>query len=129
MGISELYRNLVTPVGAPELNKPQPNNTAKNAPTNEFANVLKKEQAGDLILSQHAQTRIKSRQIPWNDAILNRIKEGVQTAESKGSKEALILADNIAVIANVKSKTIVTAMDSSQLKGRVFTNIDSAVLV
>jgi flagellar operon protein len=128
MGISELYRNLVTPTGAPEI-KPQTNNPAKNIPPNEFANVLKKEQSSDLTLSQHAQTRIKSRQIPWNDAIFNRIKEGVQTAESKGSKEALILADNIAVIANVKSKTIVTAMDSSQLKGRVFTNIDSAVLV
>ena len=33
------------------------------------------------------------------------------------------------LIANVKSRTIITAMDKSQMKDRIFTNIDSAVLV
>jgi flagellar operon protein len=59
----------------------------------------------------------------------NRIVSGLNQAESKGSREALILADNVAVIANVKSRTIVTAMDRGQMKERIFTNIDSAVLV
>lgn len=82
-----------------------------------------------LQLSQHAETRIRSRAIPWNEQLEKRISDGIRVAESKGSREALILADDVAVIANVRSKTVITAMDKSQMKDRVFTNIDSTVLV
>lgn len=98
-----------------------------NAPS-EFQQILEKEERL-LNLSQHAETRIRSREIPWNEDLERRIAGGIDQAQGKGSKEALIIADNVAVIANVKSRTIVTAMDRSQLKERVFTNIDSAVLV
>ena len=58
-----------------------------------------------------------------------RIGKGIDTAQAKGSREALILSDDVAVIANVKSRTIVTAIDRSEMKERIFTNIDSAVIV
>lgn len=80
-------------------------------------------------MSQHAETRIRSREIPWNAAMEKRVMGGIEALEAKGSREALILADDVAFIANIRSKTIVTAMDRTQLKERVFTNIDSAVLV
>lgn len=94
----------------------------------EFQKVLKQEES-KINMSQHAETRIRSRDIPWSPALEKRVMEGIEALEAKGSREALILADGVAFIANVRSKTIVTAMDRTQLKERVFTNIDSAVLV
>ncbi len=94
----------------------------------EFKDLLKTEQS-KVHLSSHAETRIKSREIPWSPQLEARISKGMDQAHSKGSKEALILADNVAVIANVNTRTVVTAMDRGQMKERIFTNIDSAVLV
>jgi hypothetical protein len=37
--------------------------------------------------------------------------------------------DNMAMIVNVKNKTIVTAMDGAAMKDNVFTHIDSAVII
>ena len=142
MSIAELYRS-ISPGGiAPaQANPPAKQNTpAKGA--DDFQKLLQGEQSkidlsrGEpklwelkLNLSQHAETRIRSREIPWDAAIEQRVNRGIDQAQAKGSRETLILADNLAVIANVKSRTVITAMDRSQLKERIFTNIDSAVLV
>jgi flagellar operon protein len=128
MSISELFRasGAITPAVGPatESGKTGAKPGVGGAP-NEFQRILDRQ----LHFSKHAETRIKSREIPWNDAIESRISQGIDAAQAKGSREALILADNIAVIANVKSRTVITAMDKTQLKERIFTNIDSAVLV
>ncbi len=132
MSISEIYRGIVTnpsvdtkgPQGGVTPSRPD----KPNGPS-EFQALLEKETHSTINLSQHAETRIRSREIPWNADLEKRIAGGMDQAQSKGSKEALIIAGDIAVIANVKSRTVVTAMDRSQLKERVFTNIDSAVLV
>jgi flagellar operon protein len=132
MSISELYRAIGAPggvsgpTGTPEPNAIPPRLTT-GAPS-EFQKLLKDEQT-KINLSHHAETRIRSRSIPWDEHIEKRISGGIDAAHAKGSREALIIADNVAVIANVKSRTIVTAMDRSQMKERIFTNIDSAVLV
>lgn len=131
MSISEIYRGIVTVPGGDPVGPSSQKGISKpdkpNGPS-EFQQILEKE-SHSLNLSQHAETRIRSREIPWNEALEQRISQGIDQAHSKGSREALIIADNVAVIANVKSRTVVTAMDKSQLKDRVFTNIDSAVLV
>lgn len=127
MSISELYRSVlppsVTPETKPELSPKLPGGMPKGP--SEFKQILD----GHLNLSQHAETRIRSREVPWDSQMEKRISDGIKVADSKGSREALILADNIAVIANVKSRTVITAMNRDQMKDRVFTNIDSAVLV
>ena len=130
MSIAELYRNIspgdigrTSEIGGGS--RPQ---TTKTPDPKEFQQALFREQQG-LSLSQHAETRIKSRDIPWNPAMEKRVQEGIDALEAKGSREALILADGVAFIANVKSRTIVSAMEQDKLKERVFTNIDSAVVV
>lgn len=130
MSISELYRAVSSPVGkSPSVGGDGPlplkSGTGVRGPS-EFSEILKKQ---ELNFSQHAETRIKSREIPWDAGIEKRVSDGIDAAQKKGSRETLILADNMALIANVKSRTIITAMDRSQLKERIFTNIDSAVLV
>lgn len=130
MGISDLYRAQipVTPsTGTPSRDTAVPSGQKPpSGAKSEFHSLLSQEQ---LKLSQHAETRIKSREIAWDATLQKRILEGLNSAESKGSREALIIAGDVAVIANVKSRTIITAMDRNELKDRIFTNIDSAVLV
>lgn len=134
MSIQDLYRAgapSVNPTGLGGINE-RPSVGKGNSPVSpeEFQKVLKQEEGKvNINMSHHAETRIRSRDIPWSPALEKRVMEGIEALEAKGSKEALILADGVAFIANVRSKTIVTAMDRTQLKERVFTNIDSAVLV
>jgi flagellar operon protein len=47
----------------------------------------------------------------------------------KGGKESLVMMGDAALVVSVKNRTVVTAMDRSQMKGNVFTNIDSAVVI
>lgn len=125
MSISDLYRGLVPlPSVSPSELAIRPGENKVSGPE-DFKKLLNEE----LKLSRHAETRIQSRQIPWNENIQEKIKLGLEKAEQKGSKETLILSDSLAVIVNVKTKTIITAMDPSQLKEKVFTNIDSTVLI
>ncbi len=128
MSISELYRATGAATGAispsTETRRPGAKPVLGNGPT-EFQQVLDRQ----LNFSKHAETRIRSREIPWSEALESRINKGIDAAEAKGSREALILADDVAVIANIKSRTVITAMDRTQLKEKIFTNIDSAVLV
>lgn len=123
--VSELMR-AIHPVDVGAVRATDTKSTAQVA--GEFTKLLREEQ-GRLQFSSHAETRIKSRSIPWSAELETRIAGGIDQAKSKGSREALILADNVAVIANVKSRTVITAMERSQMKEKIFTNIDSAVLV
>ena len=137
MSISELYRTTIQTSVSPAGGLKGRNEIGPEAPEklklpSEFEQILNRERvvpAPGISLSQHAETRIRSREIPWSSALEKRISSGMDQAQAKGSREALILADDVAVIANVKSRTVVTAMDRTQLKERIFTNIDSAVLV
>lgn len=124
MSISDLYRATAS-IRPTDLGQPERAPASKDLPNaEEFKSILD----GQVRFSRHAESRIRSRQIPWSDAIESRVAEGIAKAESKGSKEALILLDDLAVIANVQSRTIVTAMDKEQMKEKIFTNIDSTVL-
>jgi len=53
----------------------------------------------------------------------------VNKASEKGIKDSLIIMSNKAFVVNLKSKTVITAMDGEMLKNSVFTNIDGAVII
>ena len=59
---------------------------------------------------------------------LDRLNGAVQRAADKGSRDALVLMDNVAMVVSVKNRTVVTVVDKDSLKQNVFTNIDSAVI-
>ena len=128
MKVGELFRTLgPVPVHPSDsgIGRAERLNGSVKPNGSEFQKLLE----GSVTISQHAQSRIQSRSIPWTPDMERRISTGINVAQQKGSREALILADDVAVIANVKSRTIVTAMERSQMKEQVITNIDSAVLV
>jgi flagellar operon protein len=85
--------------------------------------------ADRLKLSGHAQTRLESRDIQLDAQAWERVMQGVEKAAQKGAKESLVMVDDVALIVSVKNRTVITAVEQSQLKENVFTNIDSAVIV
>jgi len=137
MSPSELYRSLGIGAVEPRVTPEKEPAVPKGSGISDFERVLRDQQvppgagapASGLKFSQHAETRIKSRSIPWNADLERRVNGGIDSARDKGSRETLILAGDVAVIANVKSRTVITAMDAANLKERIFTNIDSAVIV
>ncbi|MCH8927765.1 MAG: flagellar protein [Candidatus Marinimicrobia bacterium] len=91
-----------------------------------FSNVLRREV--DLKFSSHAINRLKDRQIILDPSEMQRLKNAVNIADLKGSKDALVLLNNNAFIVSVNNRTVVTALNNDENKGRVFTNIDSAII-
>ena len=84
--------------------------------------------ADALRFSAHAQTRLQSRHIDLQAGHLKPAAIGGGRAASKGSKDALVLMDDMAFVVSVTNRTVVTVVDKDNLKQNVFTNIDSAVI-
>ncbi|MFF2482646.1 TIGR02530 family flagellar biosynthesis protein [Paenibacillus sp. NPDC058071] len=116
----------ILPVKASLLQNQQKAQTANTAPASEFNKLLK---ASELNFSHHAETRMKQRGIQLQPEALSKIMDAVKEAETKGAVDSLIVLKDVAMIVNVPSRTVVTAMDGTQLHSNVFTQIDSAVII
>jgi flagellar operon protein len=77
--------------------------------------------------SAHARERIATRDIPLAEHDLPRIERAVDQAAAKGARNALLVADDFALIVNVPHRTVVTALGRGQMAQHVVTNIDSTV--
>jgi flagellar operon protein len=108
-----------------------PAGTGRAANGQSFSQELEKtlSQSQPLTFSGHAQSRLLTRQIQLTDQQRSRLEYGVQQAAQKGSKESLVVMDNLAFIVSVPNRTVVTAVDGANRNGNVFTQIDSAVIV
>jgi flagellar operon protein len=107
---------------------------ARTSAAGDFASILRSKlaaahPAGELRFSGHARKRIQQRDLKLGQRELSLLGQGVRRAEEKGSREALLLLEDMAFIVNVPNRTVVTALDRAQLRERVFTNIDSTVLL
>jgi flagellar operon protein len=123
---------LVPPVGAPAPVAPtRPGSGAPGAPAApsgpSFADVLG-EKSGAVQLSGHAKARIERRGIDLDSKTLERLQHGVDRAAAKGSRESVVLVDDVAFVVSVKARTVITAVDRASMRDHVFTNIDSAVI-
>lgn len=103
----------------------------KTVEGSQFRDVLQQEvtRAGPIKISAHAQKRLQERSITLGPEDLVKINSAVEKAAAKGSRESLVLYGDIALVASVKNRTVVTAMGAGEASGHVFTNIDSAVIV
>lgn len=93
-----------------------------------FNHVLQQEQSA-VKFSHHAEQRIKQRGIQLKPETMTKLANAVDQAASKGAVDSLIVMPDVALIVNVPNRTVVTAMDHSQMAGTVFTQIDSAVVL
>lgn len=119
------FPNPVQPTGSPTgVNKNQLSRPVGETP---FAKAL--EDAQGVRFSQHAQDRLRARNISFNNDQLQQLEGAVNSVAQKGGKDSLVMMGDAALVVSVKNRTVITAMDRSQMKGNVFTNIDSAVVI
>ncbi len=95
-------------------------------PSTPFKSIFQ-EELEKLKFSNHALKRLENRNISLSDADLGKIQNAVEKAESKGSKDSLVMMNDTAFIINIPNKTVVTAMPLNNSEENIFTNIDSVV--
>lgn len=86
------------------------------------------QEVAELKFSKHAAGRLIDRNIELSEAQMERLQEGARNAGQKGIKDSLVIVDELAFIVNVPNKTVVTALDQTEARGNIFTNIDGAVI-
>jgi len=92
-----------------------------------FQSILQKELRA-VKFSAHAQERLKSRNVEFSEQEMNKLERAVSRAEEKGSRDSLVMMDKVALIVNIKNRTVVTALDNQSMREHVFTNIDAAII-
>ncbi|MCL2204770.1 MAG: flagellar protein [Defluviitaleaceae bacterium] len=80
----------------------------------------------DILFSKHAALRLDSRDIKLSDDQISRLGTAIGKAQEKGIRDSLVIMDDVALVVNVRSRTVITAMNQQD---NVFTNIDGAVVV
>jgi len=96
-------------------------------PSVSFRDVLGSKMDMDVQFSKHAALRLNDRNIQLTGEQIDRVADGIVKASEKGIRDSLVLVDNVALVVNVKSRTVITAMNQSI--DNVFSNIDGAVIV
>jgi flagellar operon protein len=98
-------------------------------PGESFGSILQEKisENSGVKFSKHAELRLQTRNIQLTAAQKEKINNAVKKADEKGIRDAMVLVDNVALVVNVKNKTVITAVGSNELKDNVFTNIDGAV--
>lgn len=85
--------------------------------------------SGGIQFSRHAQARLHSRGIELSGDRINQLRQAIDKADSKGSKETLVLTDDSAFVVSVKNRMVITVFDKENLRQGVVTSIDSAVIM
>jgi len=110
---------------------PAPLATPDSARGASFADHLSaaKNDTGDIQLSAHAKQRVAQRGISLDAAERTALADAVQHLDAKGAQDAAVLRQDAAFVVNVPSRTVVTALDRTEMQQRVFTQIDSAMML
>ncbi len=89
----------------------------------------KLKQKEQIRFSKHASERMEERGIEMTEDILNSLNDAVYRAGEKGAKETLIIGSDSMYIVNVPNRVVVTTVNRDEMKGNIFTNIDSVVWI
>lgn len=134
------------PIGSPPAAYPRPGGApGGSAPAGgaSFGAILKQASNGapggslapssGVQLSRHAQNRVDKRDLNLDPATMTRLNNAIDRAAQKGSRNSVVMLDGLAVVVDVRDRTVVTAMNTNGSAGqpgkeKVFTNIDSVVV-
>lgn len=108
------------------------NNSSFNKKVNSegnFKDLLNKaiDEKQGYTLSKHAAERLKDMNFSEND--MKNIEKGFKLAKDKGAKNSVMVYKDVAIIASIENKTIITAVDKNRAESNVFTNVDSVVIL
>ncbi|SHN16250.1 TIGR02530 family flagellar biosynthesis protein [Gracilibacillus kekensis] len=104
----------------------QQNNKKKNVETS-FKEILGQQQP--IQISKHAEQRMASRNIEITIDKWYEMESKLEEASKKGVRDSLVITDEAAFIVNAKNKTVITAMEKSEMKSKIFTNINGTILI
>ena len=105
------------------------NNTTNAKDKKDFKEVLdsvKSKDAG-FTVSKHAALRLN--EINFTEEDMKQIEKGFEIAKDKNSKNTVMLYKDVALIASVENKTLITAVERQRGEDNIFTNIDSVVIL
>lgn len=94
-----------------------------------FKDVLSNVRSKDdgFIVSKHASLRLN--EINFTEEDMKQIEKGFEIAKEKNSKNTVMLYKDVALIASVENKTLITAVNKERAKDNIFTNVDSVVIL
>lgn len=76
-------------------------------------------------ISRHAQKRLEERGLHLESNDMQTLESAFDELNQKGSRDSLIFFKDMALIASIDNRTIITAQKTSEM--RTVTNIDSAI--
>ncbi|KOY82683.1 TIGR02530 family flagellar biosynthesis protein [Lysinibacillus sp. FSL H8-0500] len=112
----------------PSIRTTQPNNKPIQTQKTFLAH-LEEATKQELKVSKHAHERIIQRNITISEQEWQAVSDKVFEAHSKGVKQPLVLMDQAALIVSAKNATVITAMDRTEAKQQLFTNIDGTIVL
>ena len=105
------------------------NNTTNVKDKKDFKEVLDsvKSKGAGFTVSKHAALRLN--EINFTEEDMKQIEKGFKIAKDKNSKNTVMLYKDVAIIASVENKTLITAVEKDRAKDNIFTNVDSVVIL
>lgn len=85
--------------------------------------------ADGIRLSAHAAQRIQERSIALTSEVREDLSNAIKVLREKGARDALIIRKDAAFVVNVPNQIMITAIHQQDLQQRVFTQIDSTMLI
>ncbi len=93
-----------------------------------FDEVFDSKLKEEILVSRHAAARMHRDGIHIDSAQSDRLGRALDEVEDRGGKTSLVLLDDLAMVVNVRQRTLVTVVSGERRGGGVFTDIDSAVI-
>lgn len=110
-----------------------PNKTLKNIHLDKsnFKNVFQAELTNfpQLKMTKHAKSRIESRNIFIDNKKWLEIEQKITEAKEKGIKESVVITDEATLLVNAQTHTVITALNRSEAKDQIFSNINGTILI
>lgn len=107
----------------------QVSNGAAGQGRTSFAELLQDKSKENLSFSKHAAKRMDERGIAMDNRLKTDLEHAVEGARKKGARDVAVIGSQGVFIVNIPNNMVVTTMSPEDMKNRIFTNIDSAVLM
>lgn len=86
-------------------------------------------EAGGVNFSKHALSRVEERGIELTPDLMDKLAGSVERAQEKGAVNILAFGAEQAFIINVPHNRVITTISQAEMKEKIFTNIDAAILL
>ncbi len=87
------------------------------------------EPVGGVNFSKHALSRVEERGIELTPDLMDKLAGSVERAQEKGAVNILAFGAEQAFIINVPHNRVITTISQAEMKEKIFTNIDAAILL